>query len=116
MLKNQTPDLIILLSINSKERITVLSELQSLRLPIINFSSENSMEHQFIIPDPRDSQTIHFYMEIIRSLLLRSQQLQIAFQPAPEETESEEKDFYAQIPKLIRRYQKQLTEATSSTL
>lgn len=116
LLKNQTPDLVILLSIDSAERVTILSELQSLRLPILNFSGENILGHQFILPDLRNYYSIHFYMEIIRFLLLRSQELQIAFHPASDETGIEEKDFYAPIPKLIRWYQKEQSKATSSSL
>jgi len=55
-------------------------------------------------------------MEIIRFLLLRSQELQMAFHPAAGETGTEEKDFYAPIPKLIRWYQKEQSKATSLSL
>jgi hypothetical protein len=116
LLKNQTPDLVILLSIDSADRITVLNELQSLRLPVLNFSGENISGHQFILPDLRNFYSIHFYMEIIRFLLLHSQELQIAFHSISDETGTEEKDFYAQILNLIRRYQKEQSEVTSSSL
>ena len=116
LLKNQTPDLVILLSINSAERVAVLGELQNLCLPVLNFSGENILGHQFILPDPRDYCSIHFYMEIIRFLLLRSQELQMASYPPSDETRTEEKDFYAQIPKLIRWYQKEQSKAISSSL
>jgi hypothetical protein len=55
-------------------------------------------------------------MEVIHFLLLRSQELQIAFHTASDEMETEEKDFYAQIPKLIRWYQKEQSKATRSPL
>ena len=116
LLKNQTPDLVILLSIDSAERITVLSELQSLRLPILNFSGENIIGHQFILPDPWDFCSIHFYMEIIRFLLLRAHELQIAFHPTSDETGTEEKDFCARMPNLIGWYQKEQSKVTSSSL
>ena len=115
-MKNQTPDLVILLSIDSAERVTVLSELESLRLPILNFSDENTLGHQFILPDPRDYYSTHFYMEIIRFLLLRSQELQVAFHPASDETGTDENNFYAQIPKLIRWYQRGQSKATRLSL
>ena len=115
LLKNQIPDLVILLSIDSTEQVAVLRELQSLHLPILNFSGDNNiLNHQFILPGARDYCSIHFYMEIIRFLLLRSQGLQITFHPASDETGTEENDFYAQIPKLVRWYQKEQSKATRS--
>ena len=73
-LKNPLPDIVILLSVKWNERSAVLRELRNLNLPVINFSAEslewNHLTHQL----QEHSQITHFYMQVIRFLLLRFQQ------------------------------------------
>jgi hypothetical protein len=55
-------------------------------------------------------------MEIIRFLLLRAHELQIAFHPTSDETGTEEEDFCARMLSLIGWYQKEQSKVISLSL
>jgi hypothetical protein len=74
LLNDSLPDLVILLSLSSAERSSVLWDLQNLQLPLINLSTEHSEWNLFASPAQDHYQATHFYMEIIRYLVLRFQQ------------------------------------------
>jgi hypothetical protein len=103
LFKNPTPDLIILLSVPSKENAARLRELQSLQVPIINFSSEHFEGDPVAANNYEESQTIHFYMELMRFLLLRFQKKQFMQNLSPE-AKSDEADLHLQIRNIGRQF------------
>jgi len=103
LLNDQLPDLVILLSLSSTERSSVLWELQGLQLPLVNFSPEHSEWNLFASPVHDHYQVSHFHMEIIRYLVLRFQQGHPNLN-SPTNLISEELDFHNQIRHLIDYY------------
>ncbi len=126
--KNPVPDLVILLSVNWKEKAWILGELVDLNIPILNFSSEYSDWNQFKPAVHEEYKLTHFYMEIIRFVLMRFQQLhdplnysnkptskeialdyhnqlkQIGNVARPRTTAFEGKKLLCTYPKIIRNY------------
>jgi len=96
---HRTPDLVILLSVNEKDRATILGELQNLRLPIINFSSESWEGDQFVISTSNEPQITHFYMELMRFLFLNFQHQ--SFSNLASMKDSTENDFSKQLHSFI---------------
>jgi hypothetical protein len=76
--KNPLPDLVILLSINPADRFTILRELQDLRLPLLNLTTDDLPGNELSTPIGVNPTSTYFYIKIIRFAVLRWQQTYLA--------------------------------------
>jgi len=115
LLNDPLPDLIILLSLSSAERSSVLQDLQNLQLPLINLSTEHSEWNLFASPVQDHYQVTYFYMEILRYLVLRFKREQPNFN-SPAKCISEELGLYNQIDRLITYHSNRTVSISDQTL
>jgi hypothetical protein len=103
LLRNPLPDLVLLLSVKWNERSAILGELQNLNIPVINFSSE-PLEWNYLTLQLQEQNGItHFYMQLIRFLLLRFQHGRRRSKLAPE-LNWEEVPLRLQIRRLVTHF------------
>jgi hypothetical protein len=67
-----------LLSINPTDRFTILRELQDLRLPLLNLTTDDLPGNSLPTPIGASPTPTYFYMKIIRFAVLRWQQTYLA--------------------------------------